>query len=508
LRTLTRVPRFCVALGLLSLVAAVGCGTGGAPVLSHTTGHFSDTTLTGSYVYEIHGMALNNVGTFVPYREIGVFTADGNGHITAGTDDSSLGASGTAITGTYSVVSDGTGSINLNTSSLGIPISLAITVVSSSQVQLMEADTVLNAGGTAELQDSSAAGTSPTGTFVFRLHQEQSAQNSAIGASQVGAFALSGGAGTGAMDQDLNGALTSPNVNVSLNAPSSGRGTGTLMEMNTTTSFTTDFVYYIVNSNRMALLVSNGGAVGAGSAEAQSGVSSGTGLSGSYAFGSRGDDLSTGVDGVATVGQFTASSGSISGKEDVMQDGNYTANASSASTCYGASSAGGMNGRVVVTNGSGSPCSGTITQVFWMVSPSRAFFLNNTGTTLEDGTADLQTTGSFSASVLKGQFAMAMDGVDLIDGQLLSRVGALQFDGSSGLALTELANGSNSGTVPSAQTGTYSVSSNGRVVGNLTRNSNGGPPLDLVMYAVSGSQAYALQQDPGLITSGTIALQQ
>jgi hypothetical protein len=49
------------------------------------------------------------------------------------------------------------------------------------------------------------------------------------------------------------------------------------------------------------------------------------------------------------------------------------------------------------------------------------------------------------------------------------------------------------------------VGVNGRVVGNLS-GSNG--PLDLVMYAVSGSQAYILQQDGGLVTSGTVILQQ
>jgi hypothetical protein len=52
-------------------------------------------------------------------------------------------------------------------------------------------------------------------------------------------------------------------------------------------------------------------------------------------------------------------------------------------------------------------------------------------------------------------------------------------------------------------TGTYSVSSSGRVVGNLNSNS-----LDLVMYAVSGSQAYVLQSDAGVVTSGTVELQQ
>jgi hypothetical protein len=497
-----RVSKLSFALAIISIFAAVGCGTGGSGsvTLNHMTGNFSNATLSGSYVYQAHGWASANGLNFVPYRQVGVFTADGNGHITAGSDDSSLGANTTAVTGSYNVVADGTGFITLNSSSLGIPLNFAITVANSSQIQLIENDAALNAGGTAELQDASAVGTTPSGTFVFRLHQEASAQNSSEGASQVGAFTLSGGAGTGAMDQNLNGAFTSPGVNVALNAPlGAGRGTGTLTD--TSAIFTTDFTYYIVNSNKFVLLVSGGSATGSGSAETQSGSVS-TGLSGTYAFGSRGDDVSTGIGGVATVGQFTSGSGSLSGTEDLMQDGTYTAN-QNFSSCFTVGAASGINGRVAaIANGSGA-CSGTPTQVFWMVSPARAFFIDNSGTTLEDGTADLQTTNSFSAATFKGQFATAMDGVDLVDNQLLSRVGALNLDGSNKATLSEDANGSSAGANQTTLSGSYSANNAGRVIINLT--TNGG--LNLVMYAVSGSQAYVLQQDAGVVTSGTVLLQ-
>jgi hypothetical protein len=391
-----------------------------------------------------------------------------------------------------------------NTSNNGIQLNFAITLASSSQIQLIENDALLNAGGTAELQDSAAIAATPGGTFVFRLHQEASAQNSGQGASQVGAFSLSGGAGSGAMDQNLSGTFTSPGLNVTLNTPvSAGRGTGTLTD--TSAAFATDFTYYIVNGNKFVLLVTNGSAVGSGAAEAQSGISAGTGLSGSYAFGSRGDDAATGVGGVATVGQFSAASGSLSGTEDLMQDGNYTAGQNIPNTCFTAGAAGGMNGRVAAIAAGAGACTGTPTQVFWLVSPSRAFFLNNSASALEDGTADLQTTNSFSAATFKGQFAVTMDGLDLTvppAGQLLSRVGALNLDGSSKANFSEDASGSVGGVNQQSLTGPYSATSNGRVVINLNSNT-----LDLVMYAVSGSQAYVLQQDGGFITSGSVLLQ-
>jgi hypothetical protein len=441
---------------------------------------------------------------------VGVFTADGAGNITGGTDDSSvsISANGTAITGSYTVAGDGTGFINLNTSSLGGGISLAITAVSSSRVQLLENDASLNAVGVAELQDSSATSTSPNGTFVFRLHQEASAQSpSTAEASQVGAFRLSGGAGSGAIDQNLGGTFTSRNLTATFNAPISGRGTASLQD--TTADFTTTLVYYIVNSGELALLVSNAAAIGSGRAEAQSGTVS-AGLSGSYAFGSSGDDTLS-IDGVAAVGQFTANAGTISGTEDAMQDGNYTPNATLPSTCFTAGAAGGINGRVVATSGSGAPCSGTATQIFWMVSPSRAFFIDSNTGQFAEGTADSQTTSSFSTSSLNGQFALVMGGLDRtpeqfgLPDQLLSRVGTLRLDGSRTVTLNELANASGSGgggQSPGILTGSYTVSSNGRIVGNLGSNT-----LDLVMYAVSGSQAYVMQQDGGIVTSGTVELQ-
>jgi hypothetical protein len=506
LRTFGRVP--CLCLALLSLVAAVGCGTGGSPVLNHFTGNFSDASLKGTYVYQIHAVALVNGVSIVPYRQVGVFTADGARGIT-GTDDSSVSSSGTAIQGSYRIFSDGTGQITFNTSSLGA-IQFAVTMVSTSKVQMIENDPSLNAAGVAELQDPTAAGTTPGGKFVFRLHQEAAAQNpNSAEASQVGGFSLTSGSGSGAMDQILgttsNAALSSPNLTVTFNAPAaSGRGTATLLE--TTANFTTHIVYYIVNSGELALLVSDAGAIGSGSAEAQTGVVGGTGLSGSYAFGSRGDDLF--LQGLATVGQFTANPGTITGVEDVMEDGRYTPNAVLASTCFAAGVAGGINGRVVATNGSGAPCSGSTTQIFWMVNPSRAFFLNDNGATFEDGTADLQTTNSFSASSLVGQYVINMDGLDRTPEQVglsdlyLSRVGLLKFDGSSNLTLNEFANEFNGGASPGLIAGTYSVGPNSRIVANLNGNT-----LNLVMYAVSNSKVYSLQQDSMIITSGTLELQ-
>ncbi len=477
--------KLSLAIGILSLIAAAGCG-GGNVVLPNPTGTYSLASLKGSYVYQIHGTS--NLG---PYREIGVFTADGGGNITGGSDDFATGGVvSNTITGSYTVAGDGTGFLTIGPTALG-SLTFGITLTSTSKLYLMEADVLLDGAGVAELQSS--ASVAPSGTFVFRLHQVVAG----LGlnpVAEVGSLTLTGGAVTaGNIDQNLGGTSSQLTLTSgSFNSPNAlGRG---LASFTDSTSAVTSLVYYVVSPTEMALLVSNAGTVGSGSAEAQTGAV-GNGLSGSYAFGSRGD-FGNLYDSAATVGQLVASGGTITSyMNDAMQLGSYS-NAS-----YTGSDTTQPNGRVAVSLNSGG-----VQEVFWMVNPSRAFFLVNDPSRVEDGTADLQTVGSFSAATIKGQYAMVMDGIDLTP-EILARIGTAQFDGSSKLAINELVNAS--GTVSGAQSpgaigGTYTVSANGRIAGTLSGQTG---PLTLVLYAVSASDAYALQVDGETNTSGTIELQ-
>ena len=513
---LTRVQR-CVALGvgILSVLTAVGCGSyGGSPTLINPKGNFSNASLNGAYVYEIHGASQSNLGNFSPYREVGVFIADGQGNIgksTPGSDDASFSANGVGVTGTYTVAQDGTGSITM-TSQLGT-INLALTMVSNAKAYLMEADGIgttglgVNAVGVAESQASGAASTTPTGAFAFRIHEEVSLTGGPE--SQVGAFNASASGINGAMDQNAAGTFTSPSIGWTFNAPGAlGRGTGTYT--NSATNVTNNFIYYIVSSSKVDILLIDVGVVGSGTAEAQSGAI-GNGLSGTYAFGSAGDDnnCASGLCGtVAAVGEFNAGGGNMTGVEDSDVDGNISSN-SPTSGCLTPSA----SGRVVVVSVSGNSCSTSVTEVFWMVNPNRGFFLDASPTSFDDGTADLQTTSNFSSSTLTGQFALLMGGIDAsqtqfgLPVQMLTRVGTLQFNSGGKLALNELANSSNSGgggQSPGILTGTQTTATNGRITGSASNGSGG---VDFVMYAVSGSQAYVLQNDTGVITAGTLELQ-
>lgn len=478
---------------LLSLLFCVACGSSGG---FHTpagtgTGAFSTASLNGQYVYQIAGTEFSS-GSPVPYREAGVFMANGAGGITGGTDDFCEGTTCTSanpVTGSYTVGNDGTGSL-----SLSVGINLALTLANPSKVYLMETDNA-NASGIAELQNMSVLSSTPSGTFAFRMHTISSAQGSS---SVVGALTITSGVISGNDDVERggvfdNGGSTPLTLTGAFNAPSNGRGTGKITDSSNVTS---DFVYYIVDANNVRWLSTDAGILGLGRAEKQTGGPfSAASLSGGYAFGSTADD-NTYLGGVNTVGRFqTAGAGTITaGAYDSVQDGNPLVNVPFTGSYTMAS-----NGRAAVTlNPSGATA---VQQVFWMVNKKRAFFVTNDATKFEDGTLD-QQQGTLSDGSLNGQYAFVTDGFDLNTGFYVDRIGWVQWNGSGNLTWNEVVNNSGVTHQPPFLSGTYSVGSNGRATASVNSVSSG-----LVFYLVSGSQAYILQNDPGVEIIGTMSVQ-
>jgi hypothetical protein len=509
----TAMKKLSLAFVLFSLVFSVACGSGIGGLIG--TGHYNNGSLNGSYVYQITGNDLNSGSA---YTESGVFTADGNGKIVSGEDDFSEETSGglttpSTDTGTYSVGSDGTGTITLNFSSGSVDFD--ITLASASKFYLIEADAA-NASGVGEKQSATTLPSAPT-TFVFKQHDGNGVagtQSSSI----VGQFTLAtNGTITGSDDENRSGIV---NGGAGTGAPlaltgasafappdSNGRGTATIVD----SIGTTDLVYYIVDANNLRFIASDSGFVGIGRAEAQTGTFTTDPLSGnSFAFGSRADDA-TGLASVNTVGSFTASSGTISGGLlDTAIDWT-AAYASIPINPTGTYTPVTSNGRSVVALSTSAPFSDTVTQVFWMVSPSRAFFLTASDTSdpskIEDGTADEQQ-GTFTTSSLNGQYAFNMDGFDNNEGDFVDRVGWIQWKGNGNLTWNEAVN--NSGTIGSSGglSGTYTVGTNGRAAATVSPGTLSESNNDLVFYLVSGSNAYMLENDAGVEINGAMNLQQ
>jgi hypothetical protein len=511
----TTMKKIFLALALVSLVFSVACGSNGIGGLIGT-GHYSNASLTGSYVYQITGYEFGSTGSPVQYQESGIFTANGHGVITSGSDDfaeeTSGGVGSTPDTGTYSIGSDGTGTVTLTFPGAEGSISLDVTLVSTSKLYMIEADNA-NATGVAEAQSSTTLPTAAT-SFIFKEHSFSATHDF----SSVGQLTLAtDGTVTGSDDVDREGlvnggggttnplALTGSSL---FNAPdSTGRGTATL----TDSTGTIDFIYYIVNSSNLRLMVSDAGVVGAGRAEAQTGQPFTTDpLSGnSFAFGSRADDANAGPGAVNTVGSISASSGAISGGLlDTAVDG-VNAYASVPINTGGTYTAVAANGRTVLGFTTLAPLPSTVQQVFWMVNPSRAFFLTTSDssdiTKIEDGTADEQQ-GTFTNSSLNGQYAFSMDGYDNNAQVFVDRVGWIQWKGNGNLTWNEAVNNSGGISSSGGLSGTYTVGTNGRTtasVSNLSYNDN-----DIVFYLVSGSNAYILENDAGVEINGAMSQQQ
>ena len=482
-----RILYLCLGLvSLLLLCAGCGSNNGGVPGFI-PKGNFSNASLNGQYVYQIEGFNFSNPNNVVPYRESGVFTANGNKVITSATDDFSQGTGvfNTVSTGSYSINSDGTGSVSFSNALLG-PITLEVTMVSASKVYLVEADSAVNAGGIAEKQDLTAITSTPAGTFVFREHDVN--LNTAQSSASVGAFMVTGGvASNGNRDVNLGGTLSSLTFNGTFNTPdpATGRGNGSFTDSALVTS---SFHYYIVDANNIRLLAGDTNIVGQGRAELQGGTST---LSGSYAFGSKGDTGA--LAGVNMAGRFTASGGTITaGARDLVQDGGPATNVSFTGTYTQT-----PNGRAVLNLTTAANSS----YVVWMVSPSRGLFLVNDPNTVQDGSLDLQLVSSFSNSTMNGQFGFIMDGFD-VQSTPKDRVGTLQWDGGGKLTLNEF---TNTDGVPSTATlsGNYAVSANGRTGASISNLSS-----NLIFYLISGNDAYVVQTDSNVELNGTISKQQ
>jgi len=475
-----------LGLGLLSFSVACGSGSGNS---SFGGGSSSNNKLSGQYAYSMTGIDLTT-GSF--FREAGVFTADGNGNITAGNDDFAEGTSvfTNTTTGTYTISSDGTGTGTFAFSD-GSGLTAAFTVVNSSQVDMIEIDAGATGGGTAWLQTSSAFAAAPSGNFVFRLH---TLPNAIVGSvASVGAFSVASGAVSGNEDVNDSGSISSTTITGLFNAPSttSGRGSGSFTD---SVVGTTPFFYYVVNSGTLLLFTQSPGTVGLGRAEAQSTTTfSNASLSGGYAFGSRGDTSGLGIDGVRVAGSLTANgSGTVTaGVYDAVQDGIATP---TGGTSFTGTYAVASNGRAVLSLSSG-------TDIAWLVSPSRAFFLVDDPTVVEDGTADMQSSSSFSNSSFNGTYAFVNDGFTNASTSY-DRVGIMTPNGSGNMGLKYALNQTGSSSVVTL-TGSYSVAANGRATGSVSNLSS-----NLVFYLVSSSQAYMLQADTGVEIDGTVTQQQ
>ena len=196
---------------------------------------FSNASLSGTSVFTLTGNS--TVGTFV---EGGLITADGNGNITSGVEDQNdagTTSENNVVTGTYSIASNGRGTVHLNVGGTSESIVLYMTAPGDAQFLGTDASAV-TLGVSLSQQGSSFSASSFQGHYGTALAGATTAgpediveQLTPDGSSNLTSIA----------DENLNGVLSSSVAGSgSYSVASSGRGTATL----TTSNGASNFVLY------------------------------------------------------------------------------------------------------------------------------------------------------------------------------------------------------------------------------------------------------------------------
>ncbi len=510
-----------VMVAITTLLFAAGCGFGfggggnggggggGGQLLN---GNYSNTSLKGQYLFSLTGVGVNQTVTGSDFfSEAGVFTADGNGNLNILDDDFNQSGqlfplNGTA-TGTYHINKDGTGFLIFNYS---VRVNYQITLIDDTHFYLTEQDTFATGSGSGEKQDTSGFGSIPSGTFAFKMHN--------LGTTaRVGAIGISAGNIAGFEDLLVAGSTIqaqNPPTPITglIETPPDANGRG---------QFNVDGVllyYYVVSSAPSSgkfRFLSRTGSLHTGQAEVQTGgpYSNATlAANTSYVFGGSGETGSV-FGGVHSAGVFTSDGNQhiTAGVFDYTQDGSVFSNQMLQTTNAGTYSVDPTTGRVILNL---NPQSGLANQkILWLVSPTRAYFVANNASTVEDGAVTLQQGSPFSNSNLNGQAALFMDGFDTA---FKDRSGALLPGGSGSLKWSSLADsfdvnangGIGSGTLSSQlfTTGTYQVSSNGRVTVTV-KNLNNSTDSSTVFYLTSANSGFMVQEDQQVNIGGAFAAQ-
>lgn len=424
----------------------------------------NNASFKGSYATVMEGW--NTDSTAVQSAALASLVADGNGNITSGsldTDDGTNGHRSGTFTGSYCVSANNLGTMTL---AVGAPYDVtdtfAITLNSTgTNGRIMFNDsTNTKEVGPLLLQDTSAFSTSAIdGNYAFGLI----GVDSVGGSTRLGVAGQfnSNGEGTLSGIADGDDLLSGVSSQVTLSATnftvaSSGRGTVTLTFNGGNMNFSLEFAFYVISSNEIVMLETDGPQTGhpllVGQALQQSASDfTDTSLDGTAIVGSQ--SLSSGTTPSVSGGIITSSGNGSSIALSFDQNVGGTVGTSSGSGTYSVAS----NGRVTLS-GSGL---GTNPPVLYLVAKNQGFVIGtDSGVTF--GAFYPQSGSNFTTGSLVGSFTGGSDRPQ--DDQVGEEVDAVTSDGKGNLTGEAEKNINGGSPTENSITATYSVSPNGRVV--------------------------------------------
>jgi hypothetical protein len=502
------------AVAALALLT-VSCGGGGSsfPTPPPATGNFSNASLKGTYAFSMSGTdASISIGAFI--ARVGSFVADGNGNISMGMEDVIDGVVINTVQftgGTYSIQSNGKGTLTLNTLSGGLGLTIALN--STTKGVMIQTDLNATSSGSFIQQTSSAfTATAINGPYVFDV---SGTDVNGAPVSVVGQMTANGGGAIsgGILDSNDGGTLLTAQTFGAggvytfdpTNGATFGRGTMSFASRN--------FVFYIVDGTRIRLLETDGQLFTLGDASQQSSAPTQT-AAGSFSFLIGGSSVLGTAGPIARGGRFTTdASGTVSNIQlDDNNNGSITSIGNGTTITnpkFAIDTVNTGTGRGTLTfTASGSPNAGTFTFVFYLSSATQGFIQDTSNGVIGDGTM-LAQTGTFTAANLAGNYVFDWSGINLTLGFEEDFAG--QYALSSGGAISgvvdfvELASPSkrNPAFLNIPITGTLTINGDGTGFNKYTVTTGNSPSTTLNYHAYLGGSNTILLV--GFDTNRTIA---
>ena len=504
-------------LALATFTDACGSGVGGPPA-PPPMGNFSASSLKGTYAFQMSGTDIN--GNTI--ARVGSFTADGTGNITAGIEDVNdggtvnLSGSATPVVfdaapqSTYTVLSNGRGTLTLHDASGALKFS--ITLSSSSAGLIVETDGNATASGSFRLQTITTT-FSPAYAFDF-----SGVDGSGAGLSLVGEFTTNTTTNVlGGMYDENDGGSLAPSTPISPTAITSDSANSAFGRGQTIINGRT-FEFYVVDGSNLAVLEEDPSGLTSGFATAQDAVPTQTSaIVGSFVFDVGGSATSNSVTGpLARAGRFDANGGTIT---NLFLDENFSA---SPSTFPGA---GGFSNVTFTIDSAGSGrgtlgftdvASGDVfSYVFYLTSANGGFIQDTSSAVVADGSLFPQS-GTFTATSLAGNYIANWSGVNAKNAfeEDFNAQFALSSSPSNNITgvvdYTELADNNNPIVTNAGVAGTFTLTGSGTGGGTMANTVSlqaGGQTFNFHAYLISNNSILLIGTDSNHVVLGTFSRQ-
>ena len=507
-----------IALALCAAMFAAACSgsSGSTPPPPPNVG-FSNSSLNGQYAFEMGGEDLN--GGLI--ARVGSFTANGSGTITAAVEDVNDAGSFNTVQftgGTYSIGSDGRGTLTLTGGPLGGALGLNVALSSTKGGVALQIDGNAASSGSFDLQTASAFSlTAISGQYAFDLSGQDS-----VGAplSIAGEFGANGAGGLTGGVIDVNdgsqagpsGPNPVPTSTFAMDATfgsSNGRGTVSINGQ--------IVAFYIVDGTRLRFVEEDATAITVGDAFLQTGTipTQAANLNGSFAFISAGAAVLGNFGAIARVGSATFNGGALSNVFlDDNNAGNHTQRGPDTGS-YKIDAAGSGRGTFTFTNSS----AGTFSYIFYLYSPTQAVLLETSNGLIGTGSMSAQPS-SISASGLAGNYMFDWSGLTIpSSGNIGFEEDFIgQYALSSGGSITGTADFTEPGSTSShgpiftgvPLTGTFNANGAGRNAYQVTVSPGNGAPSTTIHFAAyvgAGNTVYLVTTDSNRVTAGAVTPQ-